>query len=135
MGIIIFHGPIHNFLFVTFISSTRNRVKSCAAMLSAIYAVCIHCLQFYEQLFGLCFVSQTGVAAVPGAFTKQLIEDMTSFNEHPIVFALSNPTSKAECTAEQAYQYSQVFTCSFHVQMWLKVFVKNDCKLKRPRKF
>ena len=49
-----------------------------------------------------------GVAAVPGAFTQQLIEDMTSFNEHPIIFALSNPTSKAECTAEQAYNYSQV---------------------------
>ena len=52
--------------------------------------------------------SHAGVAAVPGAFTQQLIEDMTSFNEHPIIFALSNPTSKAECTAEQAYNYSQV---------------------------
>ncbi|XP_015495193.1 NADP-dependent malic enzyme, mitochondrial isoform X1 [Parus major] len=48
-----------------------------------------------------------GVAAVAGAFTEKLLKDMAAFNERPIVFALSNPTSKAECTAEQCYRLTQ----------------------------
>ena len=47
-----------------------------------------------------------GVAAVAGTFTQAVIEEMTRLNEHPIVFALSNPTSKSECTAQQAYEWS-----------------------------
>ena len=42
-----------------------------------------------------------GAAAVPAVFTEEIVKMMTDFNEKPIIFALSNPTSKAECTAEQ----------------------------------
>ena len=44
-----------------------------------------------------------GATGAPGTFTQQAVERMCAHNERPVLFALSNPTSKAECTAEQAY--------------------------------
>lgn len=48
-----------------------------------------------------------GVSGQPKKFTKAVIEQMAELNEQPIIFALSNPTSKSECTAEQAYRWSK----------------------------
>jgi malate dehydrogenase (oxaloacetate-decarboxylating)(NADP+) len=45
-----------------------------------------------------------GVSGTPGVFTPAILKRMAKLNQKPIVFALSNPTSKCECTAEDAYR-------------------------------
>lgn len=48
-----------------------------------------------------------GVSAQGGAFNQELIEEMTRHVRHPIVFPLSNPTSKAECTPRELVEWTQ----------------------------
>jgi len=45
-----------------------------------------------------------GVSASAGSFDLPVLKKMAELNQHPLVFALSNPTSKAECTAQAAYE-------------------------------
>ena len=48
-----------------------------------------------------------GVSTIGGAFNQKVIEAISRINDRPVVLALSNPTDKAECTAEQAYTWSK----------------------------
>lgn len=55
-----------------------------------------------------------GVSGQAKSFTQEIVALMAGFNERPVIFALSNPTSKAECTAEEAYTWTKgraVFAC------------------------
>lgn len=48
-----------------------------------------------------------GVSTIAGAFTKEVVELLAEINERPIIFPLSNPTSKAECTYEDTFEWTK----------------------------
>ncbi len=64
------------------------------------YAPCADLLSAVQSLKPTMLIGVSGQAK---SFTPEIIKAMGEFNQRPVIFALSNPTSKAECTAEEAY--------------------------------
>jgi malate dehydrogenase (oxaloacetate-decarboxylating)(NADP+) len=63
-------------------------------------------LAFLEALDAIRPHVLIGATGAPGTFSEAVVRKMAQLNERPVIFALSNPTSRAECTAEQAYEWS-----------------------------
>ena len=61
---------------------------------------------FVEAVEALRPTGIIGVSAVPKLFTREVIAAMARINQRPIIFPYSNPTSRSECTAEEAYRWS-----------------------------
>jgi len=64
------------------------------------------CSSFVDAINDLKPNGIIGVSTVPKLFNQKVIEAMSSINARPIIYPYSNPTSRSECTAQEAYQWS-----------------------------
>ena len=65
------------------------------------------CIDLFSAVKSLKPTMLIGVSGQPKTFTQEIVKAMGSLNQRPVIFALSNPTSKAECTAEEAYAWTE----------------------------
>jgi malate dehydrogenase (oxaloacetate-decarboxylating)(NADP+) len=61
---------------------------------------------FVEAVKALKPTGIIGVSGIPKLFTREIVEAMAELNQRPIIFPYSNPTSRSECSAEEAYRWS-----------------------------
>jgi malate dehydrogenase (oxaloacetate-decarboxylating)(NADP+) len=61
---------------------------------------------FVEAVKALKPTGIIGVSAVPKLFNREVIETIAELNQRPLIFPYSNPTSRSECSAEEAYRWS-----------------------------
>lgn len=65
------------------------------------------CKSFVDAIHMIKPQGIVGVSTVPKLFNQAVIEAMSTVNDRPIIFPYSNPTSRSECTAEEAYTWSK----------------------------
>ncbi|KFP02057.1 NADP-dependent malic enzyme, partial [Calypte anna] len=99
-----FHQTFNKYLFFFFLTQGRASLTSEKQRFAHQHAEMKNLEDIVKDIKPSVLI---GVAAIGGAFTKQILQDMAAINKRPIIFALSNPTSKAECTAEQCYKYTE----------------------------
>ena len=86
---------------------TKSRMDELAAHKKPFAHDYAKCTDFVEAIKMIKPTGIIGVAAHPRTFTTEVLQEMAKLNERPIIFALSNPTSRAECTAEEAYRVTK----------------------------
>lgn len=64
------------------------------------------CSNFEEAIKLIRPTAIIGLSTIHGAFNKNVIELMGKLNERPVIMPCSNPTSHSECTAEEAYGFT-----------------------------
>jgi len=92
-----------------FVDSQGLVVKSRTGLAEHKLPYAQHCEKMTDPLAVIDALKPTALIGVSGkadTFTGTMLKRMAEINGHPIIFALSNPTSKAECTAEEAYTFT-----------------------------
>lgn len=86
---------------------TKDRLESLAHhKVNFAHEIPVECPDLASAVNMLEPTALIGVSAVPSSFTREICEKMAELNDRPIICALSNPTSKAECTAQHAYEWT-----------------------------
>ncbi|CAA2967721.1 NADP-dependent malic enzyme [Olea europaea subsp. europaea] len=65
------------------------------------------CNTLLEAVMAIKPTALIGTSGVGKTFTKEVVEAMGTSNKQPLIMTLSNPTSQAECTAEEAYTWTK----------------------------
>jgi len=104
-GITLEEGHSHNWLF-----DVNGLMVSSRTDLAAFQKPFAHDhapqASFVEAIREIRPTGIIGVSTVPKLFNQAVIEAMAEINERPVIFPYSNPTSRSECTAEEAYKWS-----------------------------
>jgi malate dehydrogenase (oxaloacetate-decarboxylating)(NADP+) len=85
------------------ITKGRNHLNEYKQHYAHEHAPCTDLLSAVESIKPTMLI---GVAGQGKSFTREIVTTLAKLNERPVIFALSNPTSKAECTAEEAYAWT-----------------------------